>query len=231
MSSNIIKFNGKNWKVRKIGDEIIGYDRVDAITIDSIQGYYYTIDKIIQDKYTTKKLSNILLADIVLSVEGVYPYPERKRNEAKLTKDLKLATKYMKSVPAFDRHPSQEERGMNVYLGTLNDMLYCPKVRGIKGKVQFWREFLETHDTLNDALMNKKPFPISIGQFNTFGPKGILDGVKFQAKQQNILIDHVAILTDDSEPRCSLGTCGINIDSTKKIPLSESDINLLNKMI
>jgi hypothetical protein len=231
MSSKIIKFNGKSWKVRKYRDEIIGYDRLDHITTDAIEGYYYTIDKIIQDKYTTKKLPNTLLADIILSVEGVYPYPERKRNEAKLSSDLKLATKYMKTVPAFDRHPKQEERGMSVYLGTLNDMFHCSKVKGIKGKVQFWREFLETHDSLNDALLNKKPFPISIGQFNTFGTGGVLDGVKFQAKQQNILIDHVAILTDDSEPRCSLGTCGINIDSIEKTPLSESDINLLSKLI
>jgi len=221
--SEIIQMNGQEWKITKKGGETIKYERVDHLTTDQVPSPFYTEDTITQESYRRDKTPELYIVDAVISRSGVYPYPERKRNEAKLPEDLKEATKFIQYIPGFDRHPKDSERGLNALLGTVQNITFDPKNKGIRAKDILWRERVEQYATLQDALESKKPFPVSIGQWNVAGPPGVLDSVPFQASQKGILLDHLAHLVDGSEPRCSLGVCGLNIDTVSNDSLKALD--------
>jgi hypothetical protein len=222
---NIVTSLGETWQYEVVNDKIVSWRLLGQPASANQTAPIPTIDIYIQDGYKINKTPELLTVDVVISREGTYPYPERSRTEAKLGSDLKQATRYIDSIPAFDRHPMRGERGLGILLGTVKNITFNNKVRVIHGKDLLWRELVEQYDNLNDAILRKKEFAVSVGQYNVSGPPGILNGVPYQASQRQILLDHLAHLVDGSIPRCGIGKCGFEIDG-----ISNDSLNLLSKL-
>jgi len=176
---------------------------------------FFTADTWLQQDYTYKVSSTNLTVDVVLTRECVLPYPERNRAEAKLGDELKAAASRINEIYMFDRHPSFQERKPDNLLGRVKDIRWNERSRTVIGRANFVLKKLKRYPHLHDALRGKKPFPVSIGQYNHFGPPGALNGKRYGASQVGILFDHLAVLTRGERPRCELGQCGLNVKDTR----------------
>ena len=231
ISDEIIEWDGKKWRVTKVKDVVVKYELLCPYLTDSKSVKFYTEDNVVQDQYSVHITPSVTTVDVVLAREGVYPYPERNRKEAKLAEELKEAAKLVDTIPAFDRHPPVDERSVHIFLGMVRDIRYDEKIRGLRGKLHLKKDRLKTYRELRDAIDNKKPFPVSVGQFNQYSGGGVLNGETYDAAQINILLDHLAILTHGEEPRCELGKCGINVVDTKNVSLNTFEKIALKRLI
>jgi len=230
MSDEIIEWNGKKWKVTKYKNTIIKYELICSLTNDAFGLKFYTSSKIVQDQYYVHVTPQVKIVDVVLAKEGVFPYPERNRREAKRAEELKEASKLVDTIPAFDRHPQQDERSPDIVLGMVRDIKFDDRTKALKGKLHLYRDRVKMYRSLNDAIDQKKPFPVSVGQYNQFGGSGVLNGERYDAEQINILLDHLAILTHGEEPRCELGVCGINVADSRSVSLNQFEKKALKRL-
>jgi len=247
--TKVVQKDGQNWQVTQVNDQDVQYTQLEYLMSDKTKRVQ-TIDQVlIQDKYKYTKTKDLFIVDVTISKEGVYPYPERARHEAKLAEDLKAGARVAYAIQGFDRHPADGERSLHTYLGHVQNITFDVRKHAIIGRDVIWRELAEHYVRFHDALQRKKPFAVSVGQYNNSGPSGILNDAPYGASQVNILLDHLAHLTDGSIPRCALPRCGINVDNlandsltvlsnllkaeTKKLcPLkSAEDLELIHKLI
>jgi hypothetical protein len=79
------------------------------------------------------------------------------------------------------------------------DLRACPEKKGLSTTWHLWKRALP--EWLLALIRRRQPLPVSIFQFTN---------VDEGHHQRDILIDHIAILTE-SEPRCPLPRCGVGV--------------------
>lgn len=158
-----------------------------------------------QDRGQLKVLktgTGFLKAEVIFATPCVLPYIEDgvQRYEAKLPEEVfrKETLESASGVPVCDGHPMISGQRVLVtpenYFQFLKGNLGDPKVDGYGAK-----GLLTIYDsTLIGEIQNKKKTQVSIGfTCEVENKSGMFNGVKYDAIQRNIIINHLAI-TDDA---------------------------------
>jgi len=132
----------------------------------------------------------------IVAAPGEYKYGDM--TEIKTADELKLAAERQPIIMLTKGHPIDGVPLARDVIGTVSQK-WDPKTEKVTG--EFWFHDEKTPENIKKKLMNYEPIPISAGILID----NVSDGI-----QEGIVYTHMAIL-DGEDPKCPLGTCGINI--------------------
>ena len=132
----------------------------------------------------------------VVAVPGEYKYGDV--TEIKTAEELKLAAERQPIIMLTRGHPIDGIPSAKDVIGTVSQK-WDAKTERVLG--EFWFHDEKISDNIRNKLENYEPVAISGGILID----DVIDGV-----QKGIVYTHMAIL-EDEDPKCPLGTCGINI--------------------
>lgn len=132
----------------------------------------------------------------IVAAPGEYKYGDI--TEIKTAEELKLAAERQPIIMLTKGHPLEGIPLARDVIGTVSQR-WDAKTEKVIGDFWFYDE--KTPENIKKKLQNFEPIPISAGI--------LLDDVK-DGIQEGIVYTHMAIL-DGEDPKCPLGTCGINI--------------------
>jgi len=133
----------------------------------------------------------------IVAAPGIYKYGEL--SEIKTAEELKDAAERHPFVSLTLGHPIDGWPMAKEEIGTLHQK-WNEKYNRVDG--DFWFHDEKIPDKLKKKLENNEPIPISAGY--------LIDSVDTDGTQHGMVWTHMAIL-EGEDPKCPLGTCGINI--------------------
>ncbi len=203
--------------------EIIGEENMKYLTPDT--GFFY--DELSIENANTA-LNNIIKAPIILAKEITQPYwfknengSTRKEIHFKPYAELERSIEALEQLPIIIEH--QDNFTEDEIVGYVKQLVADPEIRGIRGTGYFFENKIPK--LLFDKLKNKEPVGVSIGFLAELGNSGLFDGIFYDHSQQNIELEHLAVIFD-SIPRCPIESCGINIEENKK---DYDEFTIINK--
>lgn len=129
---------------------------------------------------------------------GSYKYGDV--TEVKTAEELKDATERHPIISLTYRHPSDVYPRANEEIGTVKQTWNAEK-QWVDG--EFWFHDDKIPEELRKRLENNEPVPVSAGI--------LLDSIDVDGTQHGMVYTHVAVLDEEANPVCPLGTCGINV--------------------
>lgn len=132
----------------------------------------------------------------ILAVPGTYNFGDR--HEVKTAEELKLAAERQPIIPLTLGHPTDGIVRASDFIGTVSQK-WNEKKRRVDADFWFYDEI---PDDVRNKIINEWPTPISAG----YHIESLDDGV-----QKGIFYTHIAVLKDSDDPKCPLGTCGVNV--------------------
>lgn len=181
-------------------DEIFA-DAVAAVT--DFSNMIYSVDNTVFD--SVNNLNNVKKIPVTLAKEMVQEYGEMKH--FKPYKELKNAIGRIDELPVIIEHKRFSD---NDIVGYVKELRADDKDRAIKGFAYLTESRLPS--SVLDLLDNNEIVPVSIGFFAEMGNEGEYNGEKYDATQENIQLNHLAICMR-SKARCPPDKCGLNVDS------------------
>lgn len=162
-------------------------------------------------------LNNIIKAPIILAKEMIQRYDivDDQTGEVRIEyhfkpySELKLAADRIKRYDSLDiiiEH--QEWYNVEKLMGKVKNIRADDKTRTIRGMGYFYENKLP--QGLKDSISAGEIIAVSIGFLAKLGDGGEWNGVKYNHRQTNILLRHLAICLD-SVPRCPEDVCGVNL--------------------
>lgn len=133
----------------------------------------------------------------IVAVPGEFKYGDL--IEIKTAEELKDAAERHPIIPLTYRHPIDIYPKASETIGTLSQK-WDEENQRVNGEFWFYDE--RTPEDIKMKLANNEPIPISGGILID----DIEDGI-----QKGIVYTHMAILGDRDDPKCPLGTCGVNV--------------------
>ena len=138
----------------------------------------------------------------IVATPGTYKYGEN--TEVKTAKELREAAERQPIIMLTKGHPVDGMPSARDVIGTVSQKWNEQKQR-VDG--EFWFHDENTPDNIRENIVNMHPVSIS--------PGFMIDRIGEHGEQEGIVYTHLAIL-DDEDPRCPLGTCGVNIRMDSK---------------
>ena len=109
-------------------------------------------------------------------------------------------------------------------VGCVRQIVADDKTRSIRGMGYFKVNALPA--VVLDALQQEIPFGVSIGFLAELGGPGEFNGQLYDFIQKHIQLDHLAICVD-SQPRCPIESCGVNVEG--EIITDNTEFTIINK--
>lgn len=161
-------------------------------------------------------LNNIIKAPIILAKEMIQEYINEKGETEyhfKPYSELKLAAERIKKYDSVDIIIEHKDwYDVEQIMGKVKQIRADDSSRTLRGMGYFYENRLP--QGLKDAIKSGEIISVSIGFLAKLADGGEWNGVKYDYKQTNILLRHLAICLD-SVPRCPAGVCGINLIDAK----------------
>lgn len=187
----------------------------DTAYIKTLQEYFkdspsfiYGVENIMVDS-SKSSLKNAKKIPVILAREIVQKY----RNDTGFEKhfkpydELKKSIEYIDELPIIIEHKKFNE---NDVVGYVKELRADSKDRSIKGFAYLHESRLPS--VVQSAIDAGETVPVSIGFRATMGDSGEFNGEPYDKKQENIILNHLAIVLN-SMPRCPPNKCGLNLDS------------------
>lgn len=218
--NEIIKIDNENWRIiyDNLSGKPIQFKKV--CTGNNCYLTYDAIDYIPIRETTWRETRNYFYSDGLMMQEMVQHYPEYAPDyefQAKLWQDLQEVPRYQTSVIIVPGHPAEHTMDSRLLIGEVRNLRADSKAKGVLGRHYLYKDkIMDRYPILVDKLRKNEPIKESVGFFNSQGPAGILDGKKYHASQQNILLFHLGLLFKDEVPRCS--TCQTPFTDAKTCP-------------
>ena len=162
-------------------------------------------------------LNNIIKAPIILAKEMIQEYHIKDEQTGEVRteihfkpySELKLAAQRFKRYDSLDiiiEH--QDWYGEEHLMGKVKNIRADDKTRTLRGMGYFYENKLP--QGLKDSISAGEIIAVSIGFLAKLGDAGEWNGQKYNHRQTNILLRHLAIILD-AVPRCPEDQCGINL--------------------
>jgi hypothetical protein len=133
----------------------------------------------------------------IVATPGIYKYGEL--SEIKTAEELKDGAERYPIIPLTMGHPVDGIPTAKEQIGTVSQK-WNADTNCVNGEFWFYDEKIP--ENLKYKLEHNEPIPISAGF--------LLDSVDSDGTQRGYVYTHMAVL-DGEDPKCPLGTCGINI--------------------
>lgn len=133
----------------------------------------------------------------IIAKPGEYKYGDT--IEVKTAEELKAAAERQPIIMLTKGHPVDGVPSAKDVIGTVSQKWSEDKQRVIG---EFWFHEEKVPDSIRNKIVNLEPIPIS--------PGFMIDGIGENGEQEGIVYTHLAVL-EDEDPRCPLGTCGVNV--------------------
>jgi len=162
-------------------------------------------------------LNNIIKAPIILAKEMIQPYfiTDEKTGEVRTEIHFKPYSELKLAADRFKRYDSldiilehQDWYDEEHLMGKVKNIRADDKTRTIRGMGYFYENKLP--QGLKDSISAGEIIAVSIGFLAKLGDGGDWNGQKYDHRQTNILLRHLAIILD-AVPRCPEDVCGINL--------------------
>ena len=141
----------------------------------------------------------------VLAVPGDYPVGDI--TELTTADELKAATERQPSIPLTMGHPPECLRGEpplpEHIIGTVHQKWFTGQNRAIADFMIFDEKTAQVPPKILEKYTHGEPISISPGIWRDIDRNNII--------MRNMTYTHVALLNDGEDPRCPLGTCGVNL--------------------
>ena len=138
----------------------------------------------------------------VVAVPGEYRYGTS--IEKKTAEELRAAAERQPIIMLTKGHPADGMPSTSDVIGTVSQKWNEERQR-VEG--EFWFHEEKVPDSIRAKIVNNEPVAIS--------PGFMVDEVSPDGVQRGIVYTHMAILTEE-DPRCPLGTCGVNVRMDSK---------------
>jgi hypothetical protein len=192
--------------VDSILDEYPIYSQEEIVDAILYEKDNYWVNSLAEIQSINDGLNNIIKFPIILAREMVQKYGDT--YHFKPYKELKKASKGVDKLPIMIEHHDSVTKVNTI--GWVKQIKSDDKLRGIRG-IGYVPESKLPRLVL-DAIKRGEIVKVSIGFFARLGDAGTFNGKKYDATQEDIVLEHLAICID-SIPRCPPPACGINADS------------------
>lgn len=186
-------------------------------SLENIQEDIFGFDTITFDSFN--QLNNVIKAPITLAREMVQEYKDGKH--FKPYNELRKSIEYVDELPIIIEHKRFSD---NDVVGYVKEFRADDDERSIKGVGYFIESKLPT--PILNKINDGEPFPVSIGFFAILGNGGEFNGIKYDAEQKNIKLNHLA-LCERSTPRCDVDLCGVNVGDS--LDSDNGMVEIINK--